>query len=125
MRKIKWLVALLCAAIAAARVPATDKSNKKAPESTPLDQYLAEVASRTESNRAPASPGSVYSPSARMGDAFRDLRANQLDDIVTILVSDRASALTKGTTNSARKSSVKAGVQSFAGVLKAAGPLQN
>jgi flagellar L-ring protein precursor FlgH len=48
-----------------------------------------------------------------------------LDDIVTILVSERASAVSKGTTKSGRQSSVKAGVDAFGGITKVAGPWAN
>ena len=72
-----------------------------------------------------ASPGSLYSPSARLADLGRDLRAAALNDTLTILVSDRASALATGTTTSARKSSASAGVTSALGPLRAAGPLAN
>ncbi len=42
-----------------------------------------------------------------------------------MLVSERASAVSKGTTKSGRQSSVKAGVNAFGGITKAAGPLAN
>lgn len=71
------------------------------------------------------SPGSLFSPGGQLADAVRDLRASRLDDIVTILVSDRASATATGTTNTARKSSAKAGIQALGGALKATGPWPN
>ena len=52
-----------------------------------------------------ASPGSVYSPMGRLADAARDLRAGQVDDIVTIVVNENASAVASSVTNTARKSS--------------------
>lgn len=48
-----------------------------------------------------------------------------MDDIVTILVSDRSTASATGTTNTQRKSSATAGVQSLGGITKATGPLAN
>ena len=71
------------------------------------------------------SPGSVYSSSSRLGDVFRDMRASRDGDLVTIVVSDRASAVTRGTTNTARKSSASAGVQAFGGVINASSPWAN
>ncbi len=47
-----------------------------------------------------------------MADGFRDVRASQVYDLVTILVSDKASAVSTGATNTTRKSSVKASVAS-------------
>ena len=78
-----------------------------------------------ESAAQPPSPGSVYSSTSRLGDVFRDLRASQLGDLVTIVVSDRASAVTRGSTNTARKSAANAGVQAFGGVISASSPWAN
>lgn len=89
-----------------------------------MDRYLVEIERRSEKVDAP-SPGSLFSASGQLADAARDLRASRVDDIVNILVSDRASASATGTTNSARKSSAKAGIQALAGPLKATGPLPN
>lgn len=58
-------------------------------------------------------------------DVVRDLRASRIDDIVTILVSDKASATTTGTTNTARKSSATAGIQALGGALKASSAWPN
>jgi flagellar L-ring protein precursor FlgH len=65
-----------------------------------------------------ASPGSLWSPLAPMGNLASDLKASRVDDLVTILVVERATATAKGTTQSARKSSTK---NSIAAVL---GPAQ-
>jgi flagellar L-ring protein precursor FlgH len=72
-----------------------------------------------------ASPGSLFSPFGQLADAVRDVRASRRDDIVTILVSDHASASATGTTNTARKSSAKAGIQALGGALKTTGALPN
>jgi len=88
-----------------------------------LDQYVEEATRRGAESLA--SPGSLYSPNARLGDLSRDLRSAQVDDLVTILVSDRASALAKGTSNSNRKSSLKSGVSAVLGPIGAGTPLAN
>ncbi|MEZ5401133.1 MAG: flagellar basal body L-ring protein FlgH [Bryobacteraceae bacterium] len=77
------------------------------------------------SAQAPFTPGSLYTPAGRLADLGRDFRASQLDDVVTIVVSDRASALARGTTNSARKSSASASIGTLLGPVRAAGPLAN
>lgn len=64
---------------------------------------------------AQASPGSLYIVGSRLADLARDFRASQPGDIVTIVVSDKASALAKGATATSRKSSAKANVTSLAG----------
>ncbi|MEO7651261.1 MAG: flagellar basal body L-ring protein FlgH, partial [Bryobacteraceae bacterium] len=75
--------------------------------------------------RTGASPGSLWSASALLADPARDLRARQVGDIVTILVSERASASATGNTKTARKSSTKSGVTSILGPTRLAGPLAN
>ena len=64
-----------------------------------------------------ASPGSLYSASGRLADAARDVRAGEVNDIVTIVVNEAASALVSGTSSSSRKSSVSAAVTGAAGNL--------
>jgi flagellar L-ring protein precursor FlgH len=124
--RIKTGLTLLCALLVTAAAASNRKrGTKSAASDSSLDRYLAEIDSRPAGAGDLASPGSLYSPNGRLGDAFRDLRASQLDDLVTILVSDRASAIASGTTNTARKSSVKAGVTALAGPLKAGGILPN
>jgi flagellar L-ring protein precursor FlgH len=70
-----------------------------------------------------ASPGSMFSASGRLADSTRDLRASQLDDIITILVTESASAVASGATNTSRKSSAKSGITALAGTLAAGNPL--
>ena len=129
MRKIRMtrigrlsvLLAAVVLRLEAGGVP--KKLTPKEPES-PLDKYLASVASRSQHTDT-ASPGSLFSASGQLVDAVRDLRAGRVDDIVTILVSDKASATATGTTNTARKSFAKAGVQALGGALKVTGPWPN
>jgi flagellar L-ring protein precursor FlgH len=71
------------------------------------------------------SAGSLYSPAHRLSDPVRDLRASQLGDIVTIVVSDRASAVVKGTSVSARKSAAKASVGALPGLPSGSKVLNN
>ena len=60
-----------------------------------------------------------------MADAARDVRASQLDDVLTIVVAEQASAVTTGTTKTQRSSSTKNSVAALVGITKAAGPLAN
>ena len=71
------------------------------------------------------SPGSLYTPAGRLADPARDPRASQLHDLITIVVSDQASAVTTGATNTSRKSSVASAITSLGGVTRATGPLAN
>jgi flagellar L-ring protein precursor FlgH len=63
-----------------------------------------------------ASPGSLYSASGRLADNARDVRASEVNDIVTIIVNEAASAVVSGVSNSSRKSSVAASITAAYGV---------
>lgn len=87
---------------------------KPAPEQTvPLDEYVRQVNQRSH-QATNATPGSLFTSTGRLADGFRDVRASQVYDLVTIIVSDKASAVSTGGTNTTRKSSVKASVGSAA-----------
>src|SRR6266478_3822323 len=90
-------------------------AKKKPPvEATPtLEQYVREATQRSH-QASSATPGSLFTSTGRLADGFRDVRASQVYDLVTILVSDKASAVSTGATNTTRKSSVKAAVGSAA-----------
>jgi flagellar L-ring protein precursor FlgH len=53
------------------------------------------------------------------------LRASQIDDVLTIVVAEQASAVTTGATKTQRSSSTKNSVTALAGLAKAAGPWAN
>lgn len=78
-----------------------------------LDRFIREAASATAG--APYSSGSLYTPGAILGDLAGDFRGLNVNDLVTIVVSDRATALAKGTSNSKRTSSANASINSLAG----------
>jgi flagellar L-ring protein precursor FlgH len=63
-----------------------------------------------------ASPGSLYTASGRLADAGRDVRAGEVNDIITIVVNEAASAVVSGTSNSSRKSSVNASITGAYGI---------
>jgi flagellar L-ring protein FlgH len=112
------LAALILASAAwAAKKPAP-------PPASPLDRYVQDANARAAEASA-ASPGAIWVPSSRLADAARDLRASQIDDLLTVVVAEQASAVTSGTTKTARSSSTKNTVGALAGVTKAAGPLAN
>lgn len=100
-------------AVWAALPLAAKKPVKK--ELSPLDQYITDALARQAPPDGGDSPGSLYSPSALLSDVARDPRARQLDDIVTIVIADKASAIAKGTTNTSRKSDTKQVIGSFLG----------
>lgn len=69
--------------------------------------------------------GSLWSPSGRLQDVTRDLKATQVDDIVTVLVSESASAVSTGATKTARTSKAQNSITALAGLTRATGPWAN
>ena len=67
--------------------------------------------------------GSLYSASSPLAFSARDLRATRVGDIVTILVSDSASALASGGTNTSRDSSAANQITNLLGAVPATNPL--
>src|SRR5437879_13686249 len=72
-----------------------------------------------------ALPGSLYSPAGRLADAARDLRAGQVDDVITIVVNENPSAIASGVTKTSRKSSAQNNITALAGKLPAGSRLGN
>jgi flagellar L-ring protein precursor FlgH len=60
-----------------------------------------------------------------LADGARDVRASQVDDLVTIVVAEQASAVTTGTTKTQRSSSTKNSITALAGATSATGALAN
>ena len=101
---------------------------RKKPEAQPpasaLDRFVAEAEARSADSTA-STPGSIWVPTSRLADASRDLRASQLDDLLTIVVAEQASAVTSGTTKTQRTSSTKNNISALGGITRAAGPWAN
>lgn len=62
-----------------------------------------------------ATPGSLWTPATGMTDLAADLRPRRVNDIVTIIVRDRASAVARGTVSAQRTSEARAGINSIFG----------
>ena len=84
---------------------------KKVVEPSALDKYIQEALSNGGA-QAPAQPsaGSMWAPSSRLTDLGSDLRAIQVNDLVTVVVAEQASAVATGATQTSRKSSVATAV---------------
>jgi flagellar L-ring protein precursor FlgH len=104
--------------------PAVKKLLKKFEEPSALDQFVEQAHKRAAANES-ASPGSLYSGEAIWSNLAIDDRARSTDDIVTIVVSEQASAVSTGVTKTSRASSANSAITSLAGVLPAAGKLAN
>ncbi len=103
---------------------AAGKPKKKAAVVPPVDQFVAAANARPAA-AAPPSPGAIWSPSSRLADPARDVRASQVDDILTVVVVENASAVATGTTKTQRASTAANTITALAGVTKATGPLAN
>ncbi len=93
---------------------------------SPLELYVEESTRRAaDTDTQQTTPGSLWTARAGLADLARDLRASQIDDIVTIVVSEKASAVASGSTKTSRTSSAKNSITALAGPTKAAGILSN
>jgi len=100
------------------------KKRAAATAQSPLDRYVNDARARSLEAQ-PATPGSIWVAGSRLADAARDLRASQIDDVITILVVENASAVASGSTKTQRSASTKNSVSALAGITKATGPLNN
>jgi len=115
------IVAAVLAIFAAAGYGA-DK--KKKPEPSALDKYLQEALKQPTAPVQP-SAGSLWSPASRMTDVGSDVRAAQVDDLVTIVVAEQASAVATGATQSSRTSAATSQISALAGPKSPGGAAQN
>jgi len=118
MKHVILVLLVITEAMGAKKKPAV------ASQQTPLDRYVTEARARSMAAQ-PAAPGSIWVPGSRLADGARDLRASQIDDVLTILVVENASAVAKGTTKTQRSSSTKNTIGTLGGITKATGPLSN
>lgn len=100
------------------------KTKKSDAPPNPLDRYVSESETRAAETAA-TTPGSIWLAGSRLADSARDLRASQVDDVLTIVVAEQASAVTTGNTKTQRASTTKNSVAALAGLTKATGPLAN
>src|ERR1700742_4878567 len=89
----------------------TDKKTKKPPEPSALDKYLQDALKQPVAPSQP-SAGSLFSPSSRLTDLGSDVRAAQVDDLVTIVVNESASAVANGATQTSRASAASSQINS-------------
>jgi len=127
MKPVRHLFLALFAAAASlpcsAGIPKLIKSDKP-PEPSPLDRYIQEALRGAPASPA-ASPGSIWTPASRLTDLGGDVRASQVDDMITVLVAEHASAVATGVTKTSRQSSLNSSITGLAGITKATGPWAN
>ena len=127
MKRLRILAVSLSLAVCAhSALAAAKKKGTGAPiPPTPLDRYVAEAEARRSAASAATTPGSIWLAGSRLADAARDVRASQVDDVLTVVVAEQASAVTTGNLKTARTSSTKNSIAALAGITKATGPLAN
>ena len=118
MRRILCLALITAVGLAARKKPATK------PGDSPLDRYVSEARARS-ADAPPPTPGSIWQPGSRLADSARDVRASQVDDVLTIVVAEQASAVVTGATKTQRTSSTNNSISALAGITKATGPWAN
>jgi len=106
-------------------LPRTGWAGKREKSNQPsaLDRFIEQASVNTPAHGA--SVGSTWSPPSDLADGVRDLRASRVNDLVTIVVAERASAVAKGTTKTTRASSAKSSITALKGPVKPGGPLAN
>ena len=116
---------VLLFAIGIAGAPGAEGRAKKPPQLTPLDRYIEEALSRSRPAESANSAGSLWSKSSRFTNLGGDNRATQVDDLITVLVVESASAVVNGATKSQRQSTVSASVNALGGLKSPKSALVN
>jgi flagellar L-ring protein precursor FlgH len=119
------LVAIVFTLTLASARAASDpkKKSTKAPPATLLEEYLKSAAATAEKDES--LPGAIWSPAGRLNELGRDLRASQVDDVVTIVVTESVNAAATGVSTTERASSATASISQLAGIKSPTGALAN
>ena len=115
---------ILAALLAAAPAFAASKKAKKSTQPSALDKYLQEALKQPETPPQPTA-GSLFSSASRMTDLGSDVRAAQVDDLVTIVVNESASAVATGATQTSRASAATSSITSLLAPKSPGGALSN
>jgi flagellar L-ring protein FlgH len=121
--KRRLLILFVCGLAVPAGFAKSAKKTKPV-EPTSLDRYIAEANARAAAEHA-SSPGSLFTPYSPFIELGRDLRASHVDDVITIVVNEQASAVVSGTTKTGRQSTAASSITGALGKIGAAKPLAN
>ena len=121
MKRVLCLATVFVLVLAAA--PSTKKKKDPAAKS-PLDLYVEQAHQRAASSPQD-DPGSLWSGASPFGELGADVRARHVDDIITILVNESASAVSTGQTKTSRASAANSSITQLAKALPAGGKLAN
>jgi flagellar L-ring protein precursor FlgH len=117
-------IAALLAILALVTPAVAADKKKKSAEPSALDKYLQDALKQP---LAPVQPsvGSLWSPASRLTELGADVRAAQIDDMVTVVVQEQASAVANGATQTARSSAASSKIAALAGPKSPGGAAQN
>jgi len=101
------------------------KDKDSAPVLSPLDRYVIESYKNNSAPEVAPAPGSIFSPTARFTNLGVDLKASRVDDLVTIVVTEKASAVATGDVKTQRTSSAQSAINAAGGLTRATGPWAN
>ena len=121
MKTIAFVLFFSVAANAAA--PKDRKEQPKQPSA--LDKYIEQASLPEAPSGSTADVGSLWTPAALFSDLAADQRSRRVDDIVTILVQESASAVSTGQVKTSRQSNAQSSISALAGLTKATGPWAN
>lgn len=85
-----------------------------------LTDYIQRVSAK-EPERAPGTPGSLWSDSGRLANMVADYKASRVGDLVTISVAQNLSASSTGNVSTNRTFSASSGITALPGQLKTTG----
>jgi flagellar L-ring protein precursor FlgH len=114
---------LFATAVANPAAGAKKKPQTKEAQASPLDIYVRDAAQ--QAHQQPPTEGSVWTPVAQFADLGRDLIASRVNDLVTIVVTEQASAVSTGASQTSRQSSLAVSIPQLAGIKSPTGGLAN
>lgn len=123
------LVGVLAVSVSPASLAAglLGMGKKSAPKPTPPDSALQSYVERVRAQSAAEvrSPGSIWSPTGSLTRLGADVKAKNLHDVVSIVVSESLAASTDGTVKNSRSSNASSSVSSLFGKLSTSNALNN
>ncbi|MBN2319516.1 MAG: flagellar basal body L-ring protein FlgH [Acidobacteria bacterium] len=114
-RSTYWVSFILGIVLSSAMAGCT-RTSVQVNDPTELKDYI-ESAKRRSLGEEKAE-GSLWSSSGRQSNLFRDLKAHNIDDVVTILVSESTQALASADASNSRSTSASAGFDNLFGLEK-------
>lgn len=121
-RVILWL-AVLSLPVSSAVFGKKKKNGPPVP--APVDAYVQDAYKHSAAPEAASPAGSIWSANARFSALGADLKASRVDDLVTIVVTEKASAVATGDVKTSRASTAQSSITAAGGITKTAGPWAN